>query len=161
MSAGSLWPAVKAAYCDAWRTLAGLANVSVLYRDPLLASEVANDYGGNEAVWWEGAATGQLEVIELGTPVIANETLSAAIIVQVIGTDTADTAEVVEARAAELLGAVVDHIANTPRLVVASGWDDVIVSLQGTVTWVAVPMQSADRAATRCRIQVQIEGSRC
>jgi len=160
MTAGSLWPHAKSALVDRWQTLAGLADVEVLYRDPTVADAVNGALGLREAVWFEGVATGQLEVIELGTPVIANEELEAAFIVQVLGFDTADTAEVVEHRAAEILAACVDDIAGTPRVTPPDGWADVVVSLQGSVTWVAVPL-AGPQAAARCRVQLKIEGSRC
>jgi hypothetical protein len=158
---GSTWPAVKAACCDRWDTLAALSEVTVSYHEPLVALEVNGETGMRECVWWDPQAVPEAaDATELGRPLLVDETLQTFVWVQVLGADSDDDRRAIEHRCAELLGVIVGDLAANPDVTV-DGWADVIVRTTGSA-WLGQPSEgSAQAAQVRARLGVVIEGMRC
>jgi hypothetical protein len=122
--------AVRARIAELLTSNPDLTDVQVNYGVPRNRDDLTGDSGVRSAVWL-GDAQLAWDIVALGTPVYYDEQYTFEIITQCLGQTSADTQDVMDARASVILQALVDMLVADTTLggLEVSGWIDIEVTL--------------------------------
>lgn len=157
MPAGSTYAALKAAIVERLQARSALSAVSVLYRPPERADEVAGESGVNESIWLDEAAGDHTNVVFGGLPLCLDESYSLALVIQVLRPTSDGEQQVADERVDELLYEVLSELAHDPSFGVDAPEFDLVQVTYSSFTRTGGFLQSGSGHAAGAELELAVQ----